>query len=202
VTVSMLPLAATSQYFFGPIIFILSLFMILLILVQRGKGGGLTGALGGPGGQSAFGTKAGDLFTRITIVTASIWIFLLAFTVWWYTESGVADALAGIEGMGTSTSISSPSDAPPMTIPGLGDIIEPPKGTTGVGEVEVGDLPSDTTTPTAPNATEGKIETPPATDEPKPGPTPPAADEPKSESEKPATDDLKIESAPVSTPDK
>ena len=28
-----------------------SLFMMLLILVQRGKGGGLTGALGGMGGQ-------------------------------------------------------------------------------------------------------------------------------------------------------
>ena len=26
----------------------------LLILIQRGKGGGLSGALGGPGGQSAF----------------------------------------------------------------------------------------------------------------------------------------------------
>ncbi|MFN9877681.1 MAG: preprotein translocase subunit SecG, partial [Planctomycetota bacterium] len=28
-----------------------SAFMILLILVQRGRGGGLTGALGGAGGQ-------------------------------------------------------------------------------------------------------------------------------------------------------
>ena len=44
--------------------------LILLILVQRGKGGGLAGALGGMGGQSAFGTKAGDTFTRVTMVTA------------------------------------------------------------------------------------------------------------------------------------
>ena len=36
--------------------FAVSLFLILLILVQRGRGGGLTGALGGPGGQSDFGT--------------------------------------------------------------------------------------------------------------------------------------------------
>src|SRR5262245_37125937 len=28
------------------------------------------------GGQSAFGTKAGDLFTRITIVVAAIWVLL------------------------------------------------------------------------------------------------------------------------------
>ncbi len=59
-----------------------SLFLILLILVQRGRGGGLTGALGGPGGQSAFGTKAGDLFTRITSFVALGWIALCAFTMW------------------------------------------------------------------------------------------------------------------------
>jgi preprotein translocase subunit SecG len=55
---------------------LLSIFMILVILVQRGRGGGLTGALGGMGGQSAFGTKAGDLFTRVTIVVAAIWVLL------------------------------------------------------------------------------------------------------------------------------
>src|ERR1041384_3034342 len=53
---------------------VLSVFLTLLILVQRGRGGGLTGALGGMGGQSAFGTKAGDVFTRITIAVAAIWV--------------------------------------------------------------------------------------------------------------------------------
>ena len=52
------------------------MFLILLVLVQRGRGGGLSGALGGMGGQSAFGTKAGDLFTRITIFVATFWILL------------------------------------------------------------------------------------------------------------------------------
>src|SRR5436309_1662130 len=58
-----------------------ALFMIMLVLVQRGRGGGLAGALGGMGGQSAFGTKAGDMFTRITIVTAAIWILLCMYSV-------------------------------------------------------------------------------------------------------------------------
>ena len=53
-----------------------SIFLILLVLIQRGRGGGLAGALGGMGGYSAFGTRAGDMFTRITIVTASVWILL------------------------------------------------------------------------------------------------------------------------------
>jgi preprotein translocase subunit SecG len=51
-----------------------SLFLICLVLIQRGKGGGLAGAFGGAGGSSAFGTKAGDVFTRVTMITAAIWI--------------------------------------------------------------------------------------------------------------------------------
>jgi preprotein translocase subunit SecG len=50
--------------------------VIILVLLQKGKGGGLAGALGGMGGQSAFGTKAGDLFTKITIGVASVWILV------------------------------------------------------------------------------------------------------------------------------
>jgi preprotein translocase subunit SecG len=58
-----------------------ALFLIVLILIQRGKGGGLAGAFGGMGGQSAFGTKAGDLFTKITIGVATFWIILCMITV-------------------------------------------------------------------------------------------------------------------------
>jgi preprotein translocase subunit SecG len=77
------PLLATLlNAMLGWALFFLSLFLVLLILVQRGRGGGLTGALGGPGGQSAFGTKAGDLFTRITSFVALGWIALCAFTMW------------------------------------------------------------------------------------------------------------------------
>jgi preprotein translocase subunit SecG len=53
-----------------------SLFLIVLVLIQKGKGGGLAGAFGGMGGQSAFGTKAGDMFTKITIGVAAFWILL------------------------------------------------------------------------------------------------------------------------------
>lgn len=60
---------------------VLSLFLILLVLIQQGRGGGLAGAFGGMGGQSAFGTKAGDLFTKITIGVAAVWIFLCVLIV-------------------------------------------------------------------------------------------------------------------------
>ena len=58
------------------LLFLTAVFLIVLVLIQRGKGGGLAGALGGMGGQSAFGTKAGDLFTKITIGVAAFWIIL------------------------------------------------------------------------------------------------------------------------------
>ena len=59
------------------ILFFVNLFLILLILIQRGKGGGLAGAFGGVGGSSAFGSRAGDVFTRVTIILAAIWILLI-----------------------------------------------------------------------------------------------------------------------------
>src|SRR5947208_13475780 len=59
-----------------------SLFLILIILLQRGKGGGLAGALGGAGGSSAFGTKAGDVFTRITVGVFGFWLLLAMILVW------------------------------------------------------------------------------------------------------------------------
>jgi preprotein translocase subunit SecG len=57
------------------------LFLIGLILLQRGRGGGLAGAFGGMGGQSWAGVRAGDVFTRITIGVAAAWILLCAGSV-------------------------------------------------------------------------------------------------------------------------
>src|SRR5271169_4976616 len=63
-------------YLLMTLLIVTAIFLIVLVLIQRGKGGGLAGAFGGMGGQSAFGTKAGDLFTRITIGAAAFWIIL------------------------------------------------------------------------------------------------------------------------------
>jgi protein translocase SecG subunit len=64
------------------VLFILSLFMWILILIQRGRGGGLIGALGGAGGSSPFGSRAGDKFTRATLIIALVWIVLNAGLTW------------------------------------------------------------------------------------------------------------------------
>jgi preprotein translocase subunit SecG len=69
------------SYFAMTLLAFAGIFLIGLILLQRGRGGGLAGAFGGMGGQSFLGTKAGDVFTRITIGVASAWILLCAFSV-------------------------------------------------------------------------------------------------------------------------
>jgi len=51
--------------------------LILLVLIQRGKGGGVSGMIGGAGGSSAFGSRAGDIFTRVTIYVALVWILMI-----------------------------------------------------------------------------------------------------------------------------
>ena len=63
-------------YFLLTLLMLVGIFLMMVILLQRGRGGGLAGAFGGLGGQSAFGTKAGDVFTVITVVTVVIWVTL------------------------------------------------------------------------------------------------------------------------------
>ena len=60
---------------------LLALIIIFLVLIQRGKGGGLSGAFGGAGGSSAFGSRAGDTFTRVTIYVALFWALLIMITI-------------------------------------------------------------------------------------------------------------------------
>ena len=63
------------------LVIVVSLVMMLVILIQRGKGGGLAGAFGGAGGSSAFGSRAGDAFTKITLYMASVWVLVIMIHV-------------------------------------------------------------------------------------------------------------------------
>ncbi len=72
----------------APIFGIVCVFMILLILIQKGRGGGLSSAFGGAGGNTAFGSKTGDV---LTWVTASVFVlFLLLSMVLIWTGDAVA----------------------------------------------------------------------------------------------------------------
>ncbi|QDU79836.1 Protein-export membrane protein SecG [Polystyrenella longa] len=87
------------------LLILVGLFLMLIVLIQKGRGGGLAGAFGGAGGQSAFGTKAGDVFTKITIVVATIWFVLSAITG--MVISAQSDKL-GDQFKGAETSLSAP----------------------------------------------------------------------------------------------
>jgi preprotein translocase subunit SecG len=54
-----------------------AILLILVVLVQRGRGGGLSGAFGSGGGStSAFGTKTGDVFTWATVILFAVFMLL------------------------------------------------------------------------------------------------------------------------------
>ena len=54
--------------------------LTLLVLIQRGRGGGLAGAFGGAGGSSAFGTKTADVFIKATAVLGGLFFVLAVVT--------------------------------------------------------------------------------------------------------------------------
>ncbi len=52
------------------------LILILLVLIQKGRGGGLASAFGGAGGNTAFGSKTGDVLTWATSVVFGVFLLL------------------------------------------------------------------------------------------------------------------------------
>lgn len=71
-------LASFGTALAGIIFLVICVLLMGIILIQKGRGGGLGGAFGGAGGHSAFGAKTGDVFTWITVVLASLFIVLAA----------------------------------------------------------------------------------------------------------------------------
>ena len=68
----------TSFFFYttGVIFFLVCLFLVLLILIQKGRGGGLASAFGGAGGNTAFGSKTGDVLTWATSIVFGVFVVL------------------------------------------------------------------------------------------------------------------------------
>ncbi len=62
------------QGLFITVFIVACLLLICVVLVQKGRGGGLSSAFGGAMGSSPFGTKTGDVFTWITVVLAGIFL--------------------------------------------------------------------------------------------------------------------------------
>ena len=109
------------NYLLDTLLVLTSLFLICLVLIQRGKGGGLAGAFGGMGGSSAFGTKAGDVFTRVTMITAIIWILLSMILVVLYNRGTTSAWDEATPRSGASRA----KEVPPTAVGGTGKAPSP-----------------------------------------------------------------------------
>ena len=73
---------------------ICSVVLILMVLIQKGRGGGLSAALGGGMASGILGSKTGDFLTWVTIVLVSVFLTLAVLMAKFYKElpSGEFDA--------------------------------------------------------------------------------------------------------------
>src|SRR5438046_9179227 len=107
-------------YFTMTVFIIVCLFMILIVLIQKGRGGGLASAFGGAGGNTAFGSKTGDVLTWATSIVFGVFL-VLAITL---------NLLANASNARTPAAIKTPGPAGP-TGPAKG-------GTTSLPQVPPG----------------------------------------------------------------
>jgi len=73
-----IPLAAVSIFWHIVIVvwLLVALSLILVVLIQKGRGGGLASAFGGAGASSLLGTKTGDFLTWLTIGLVAAFLIL------------------------------------------------------------------------------------------------------------------------------
>jgi len=66
------------------IFLICAVVLILIILIQKGKGGGLSGVLGGGMASGILGSKTGDFLTWVTITLVSMFLILAVIMAKFY----------------------------------------------------------------------------------------------------------------------
>lgn len=81
---------------FVAVLFVLcSLALILIVLMQKGKGGGLSAAFGGGAASGLLGSKTGDFLTWVTIVLAGLFLGLAVVMARFYKPT-VSDFDTGV----------------------------------------------------------------------------------------------------------
>ncbi len=116
---------ALSVYFIATCVL-----LILVVLIQKPKGGGLAGAFGGAGGgqQAVFGAKAGDMFTLVTVCLFLLFLLLGMGLVY---STRLDDARA--EDLPDPGAVVEPDDPAKAQIPSLPPGDDPKKKDDGVG---------------------------------------------------------------------
>ena len=97
-----------------------SVVLVLIILIQKGRGGSLSAAFGGGGAGSILGSKTGDFLTWVTIILVGFFL-LLAVVMGKFYRPGVSDF-----GGGTATQQDQPAGDAEGGAATLGDANSPP----------------------------------------------------------------------------
>ena len=103
------------------LVIIVGMFLILLILIQKGRGGGLASAFGGAGGNTAFGSKTGDVLTWATSIVFLIFLVLtVALTKVgeaWQTRRAATPGATVTNPTGTRAQPATPAGQTPLPAP-------------------------------------------------------------------------------------
>lgn len=66
------------------IFLLLAVVLILVVLIQKGRGGGLSGAFGGGMASGILGTKTGDFLTWVTVAVVALFLTLAVIMAKYY----------------------------------------------------------------------------------------------------------------------
>lgn len=102
-------------YLFDTLYILVCVVLMIVILLQQGKGGDIANAFGGGASQAVFGARAGaTLLTKVTTgLTAAFMILALTLGVW--GARGTSSVVGGIGGPAPATlpaAATSPAPAP------------------------------------------------------------------------------------------
>jgi len=106
-----IPLLAVGFFMkFVAVLFIIcAIALILIILIQKGKGGGLSGAFGGGMASGILGSKTGDFLTWFTISLAVLFLVLLVLMAKFYRPT-ISEYKASQGQRTTAPAASAPAD--------------------------------------------------------------------------------------------
>jgi preprotein translocase subunit SecG len=170
---------------------LICMFLILVVLLQQGKGGGMGSAFGGGGSQTVFGgAGAGNFLTRLTAICATLFMVLSALLAYLSSSGDRAletaqavedEAAAEAEEETVGAEGATGEEAPPPALP----VELPSRDTPEEAEEDpvIDALEQDVENAVQPPAAEEPAEPPPAAEEPaaeEPAPPPPEAEAPRS----------------------
>ena len=100
--------------------FVCAVALVLVIWIQKGRGGGLSGAFGGGAAGGLLGTKTGDFLTWVTIGLVGMFLLLAVVMAKFYKPS--------VSQPGGQPPVTAPAGQPPRVPPAQPRPATPPTG--------------------------------------------------------------------------